>query len=64
VKKPKKIYEVTITMYDDGKVACEEKGCDILVSRPVSRHLNIGLLETMLTYMKSITIGKSKPKET
>ena len=32
----KKIYEVTIKLYDSGKVCTTQKGNDILVSRPVS----------------------------
>ena len=60
MSKAKKIYEVSVSMYEDGRVSAEEKGCDILVSRPVARHLNIGLLETLLAYMKANVIATGK----
>lgn len=61
-KRGKKIYEVTLKMYENGQVSATEKGCKILVSRPVSTHLNIGMLECMLMYMKNNVIKREQTK--
>jgi len=63
-KKDKIVYEVTLKLHESGKVKMSEKGHEILCSREVATHLNIGILETMLMHMKMNVIRPAKEETT